>query len=224
VATPIAVPPLYRRALVALAALPREEWLALGESLTSGERLLTTQELEERVERFAPSFDESPESLIAAALSLSAQRVSDPRTAAEVAEGVSLSPQLEMTSEARQDVKERLSKLLTVSAVRLAAKALDLAGDYEHLFVDARILTDVRPVFPDDETKAPAAAVIVDTLKINYYGPDGNLRSFHVALDQAELDELRKVIVRGLEKTRGMRSFLDSARLAYWEGDENDDG
>jgi hypothetical protein len=45
---------------------------------------------------------------------------------------------------------ERLSTLLNLECLLLAARAMDIGTEHDRVFHDARIFTDVRPVFGPD--------------------------------------------------------------------------
>jgi hypothetical protein len=50
--------------------------------------------------------------------------------------------------------------------VGTAAKAGPVLTEHERIFEDARILTDVRPIFHPDLSEKPNAAVIVHMLRL----------------------------------------------------------
>jgi hypothetical protein len=187
------------------------------------ERLLTASQIASSVAEAVPGMDDYVESLVEAVFSLLAQRVSERPSETVAAEAASRSPVLELDQEARQRLSRRLAVLLEADTIRLASKATDLVTSYEHVFATGRLFTDVRPVFRDDDTERPWAAVIVNVLKIDHYDSDGFLRSFHVALDRSDLRALQQVIERGCAKTESMKAFLESADLAHWEGGANGD-
>ena len=194
----------------------------LGQICEAGE-VLTLPQITAMASETSPQLAGMADDLVAGVLSLYTAQMADPSSAAPVAEGVSASPLLELEADERKILMERLKRLLEADAIRFAAKAFGVLTDYDNVFVQARVLTDVRPVFADDAADTPAAAVIVNTLRIDHYAPDSSLVSFHVALDRDELLALRKVIDRGLEKTEGMKRFLEAASLTHWEQDSHAD-
>ncbi len=92
-------------------------------------------------------------------------------------------------------------------SIGVTSKALSVMTDHARIFRDARILTDLRPVFGSNPNEPPDAAVIVHTLKIEHM-VDRENKDFFVALDSLDLDRLDKVIRRAKLKERGLkRSF-----------------
>jgi hypothetical protein len=98
----------------------------------------------------------------------------------------------------------------------MGGKAEDVLTDHEHVFVAVRILTDIRPVFPDDVADPPEAAVIVNMLRIDHW-TDREHRSIYIALDEEDLARLQEATQRAVTKTETLKKFLSSAGLAYVE-------
>ncbi len=102
----------------------------------------------------------------------------------------------------------------------LAAKALDVRSEYGRLFCGARILTDVRPIFGIDPGRSPLAATIVHTLRLTYHeGTDH--REFHVALDAADLQQLRELVDRARRKEETLKSEIEKTTMTYWAGEDS---
>jgi|CXWL01.1.fsa_nt_gi hypothetical protein len=92
-------------------------------------------------------------------------------------------------------------------SIGVTSKALSVMTDHARVFRDARILTDLRPVFGPNPNEPPDAAVIVHTLKIEHMA-DHEHKEFFVALDSLDLDRLEKLVRRAKLKERGLkRSF-----------------
>lgn len=94
------------------------------------------------------------------------------------------------------------------SALGASIKGYDLLTDAERPFARARILSDVRHVFADGQIGAPAAAVVVHTLRIDYSnrGP-GSDESVFLELDAKDLDSLKRVVDRAIQKDKELRRF-----------------
>ncbi|HTA32763.1 MAG TPA: hypothetical protein VK721_05005 [Solirubrobacteraceae bacterium] len=216
------VPEPAREGMRGFALLDEREIDAIVDSLDQSEGILSPKMMEERVRAAAPSLEDSTGFTIGL-LTLVAQAEDVPTAA--VAGAVGGSRDLGDLGEAeRERFASGLERLLSIPCVRLSAKAWDLTTEYEHVFLTARVLTDVRPVFKGDggdDEATPVAAVIVDTLKLDYYGPGGDVRSFHVALDRDDLETLESAIKRGISKTDKMRDFLAQASLPSWNADDD---
>lgn len=102
------------------------------------------------------------------------------------------------------------------SALSLSAKALDVMTDHQRVFMTARVLTDLRPVFRFDVSEAPAAMVPVHTLKF-IYRSEGVPREFYIAMDSRDLESLMETLQRALAKDKSLRSLAESANLGLLE-------
>lgn len=105
----------------------------------------------------------------------------------------------------------RLETLLGFeNSIGITSKALEVMWRNQRVFCDdgARMVSDVRPIFKDDATKSPVAAVVVHTLKISYH-EEGEIREFYVALDTKDLLALRKLLQREEEKLESLKEVLN---------------
>jgi hypothetical protein len=109
-------------------------------------------------------------------------------------------------------LRVKLEKLLNIDSLKIISKASRLQSDGERLYCHSKILSDIRPVFGDDPTAKPSAAVITHTLKITYHMGQNN-QEFHVVLDSHELAELRDVLNRASAKDETLRALMKEANL-----------
>ena len=102
-----------------------------------------------------------------------------------------------------ETVEARFGELLQTAAIRTVAKAIDLTYEYANLFQEARIVTDIRPVFNDDDGDDMKidGAVVSYTLRLDYDNKEGN-HSLSVALDEIDVRALREQCERALQKAR----------------------
>ena len=108
---------------------------------------------------------------------------------------------------------DRLVRLLQLEAISVASRAASLQQEQEHTFCNARILTDIRPVFGERTDQSPVGAVVLHTLKISYHH-SRELKDFYVALDSDDVRTLQEVLSRAEEKAETLDSVLDSAKIA----------
>jgi hypothetical protein len=123
------------------------------------------------------------------------------------------------------DVKaaeEFLVRVMELPSMVTSAKASDLLTEYDRIFGDARIVTDIRPVFMEDPHEMANGAVIVSTLKVQYQDAKG-VANFYVALDTQDLVGLKKVVDRALSKIDTVKAELDRAGLEYYTGKDGDE-
>jgi hypothetical protein len=140
-------------------------------------------------------------------------------TVAELAQDVSASGDVEISDELRPELRSRLEALLELPSVQQLAKAADLLLQSERVFHDARVVTDVRPIFADDASDGPLGAMIMHNLAISFHG-GRELESWYVTLDERDLIKFRQVIDRAVEKGASLHRFMGTAHLSSFEPTE----
>jgi len=110
----------------------------------------------------------------------------------------------------------RLRKFL-VTALRLektlgtAAKAGYVLTQHERIFVSARILTDIRPIFHLDVSEKPESAVLVHMLRITTRDQFGDSKDKYFALDSNDVRLLRGLVDRALKKEETLRDLMKNS-------------
>jgi hypothetical protein len=94
-----------------------------------------------------------------------------------------------------------------------AAKAGDVLTQHERIFDNARIVTDLRPIFHVDVTEKPDAAVIIHTLKITQRDHSRNRTDLYFALDHNDLLVMRDLIERALKKEKTLKEIINSSKI-----------
>ena len=89
--------------------------------------------------------------------------------------------------------------LLSSRSVRAATKALSVSYDFERVYIDGRFLTSLRPIF-DSNRDDIIGAVIVQTLRLEFTTPEGGRSTISLALDKADLIQLREACERAIRK------------------------
>jgi len=118
-----------------------------------------------------------------------------------------------LSEESERIFRSRLTALLSVAPLAISAKAQILQREYSYLFHDAKIITDVRPVFGQNTTQPPDGMILDHTLKLVYHEGLGDHRELYLALDQSDLIELKEVIKRAEEKEQTLRGLLQDAGI-----------
>jgi hypothetical protein len=115
-------------------------------------------------------------------------------------------------------LKIRLSQLLSHDkTVAVTAKAFDVMTEHEHVFCNARIISDIRPVFAESISSA-AAAVIIHNLQIGFHDSgSGEHKQFYVALDTNDIQSLKALVERAEKKTLALEAILKTAKVPYLE-------
>ena len=110
---------------------------------------------------------------------------------------------------ARLALVERI--LAPEGPLALGAKAAELLLEQHLVFCNARILTDVRPVF-DERAETIQWFLPFHTLAVTCH-EGGDTKTIHIAMDFNDLSELGDQVKRAQQKERLLRSDLDKAGL-----------
>jgi hypothetical protein len=117
-------------------------------------------------------------------------------------------------------LKERVQAISgNNQVIRLIAKATDVVSDNKTNFQEARILSEIRPIFTDSEHK-PKAAVIVHNFKVVHY-EDFQSKEFFFTLETKDLAYLQKVITRAIQKADQLQAMLVDANITYLQSESN---
>lgn len=120
---------------------------------------------------------------------------------------------LALSDEDRGKFEERLVALLSSSRLDLVGKASALTLEHEHFMREARIVTDIRPVFASDPASRPSGALITYTLRLTYIDSDNRRRDFYIALDAADVRDLKDSLKRAEKKASSLKLMLDAAEI-----------
>jgi len=101
---------------------------------------------------------------------------------------------------------------LSIDAIGTIAKADFLQREQYNLFFDARIYTDIRPIFSIDTTKNPENAVIYHNLKI-IFGHETTTKDIFISLNPGDLIRLKNVIDRAINKEALLKKLFKNKNL-----------
>ena len=101
-----------------------------------------------------------------------------------------------------------MKELLSIKAIAATNKAVDLRGEYDKIYVDSRIMTDIRPSFYEDIKKGFEIGAIVHNLRIEYHHGNKPHGQIFLALDNNDLAALKGQIIRAEEKEMSLRTNL----------------
>lgn len=212
-------PSQFREALRDLARLPTHD---ADRVITAVREVAPLQRVADILDAAAsaspPEFAGASRQVVGALISL--QREARGHGPAEVAEIILGVPGLQVEGENRHRLAERVEALSKASSIRTTAAAVDLLTQHDRNYGAARIFTDIRPLFDEDVSRAPSAAVIVEMLQLETWGPNGQSESIHVAMDESDLVELQGVIDRALKKSSAVRQMLGEQGVATFTMDE----
>jgi hypothetical protein len=112
-------------------------------------------------------------------------------------------------------LERKLTALLSVDPLVVSAKAFDVQHEYDKLFIAARIITDTRTVFNQAGTEA-VGTMIVHNLNIKY-SENGQFKEAFIALDDADIAKLRRVLDRAETKTTVLEKLIEKTGIRYFE-------
>jgi hypothetical protein len=138
--------------------------------------------------------------------------VRHPQFLEDLMDGIRRSPDQKIAIKDLPKLKSMLEKILSIGTLNTVAKAARLQRDSERIYCNAKILSDIRPVFGDDPAVRPLGAVLTHTLKVGYHEGSDH-REFHVALDSDDLVALSEVVRRARAKDKTLRELLKGVDL-----------
>jgi hypothetical protein len=221
----ITVPERDHKALGELVNLPGDRLGALLKALQAAEPTLLMRDLAAHVAPAAGVNASDALRLIRLLATMYAVRTREDLTVDAFADEICRAaeetgkPELQLSPEVREPFKRYLAELLSLKSLFVTAKALEVTHEHEHALCDARILTDMRPVF--GLNNEPAAAVAVHMLKLSYHeGFHGDIRNFFVALTPENIREFKHLIERAEIKEASLKTIAARSGLLWLEPDE----
>jgi mRNA-degrading endonuclease YafQ of YafQ-DinJ toxin-antitoxin module len=108
-------------------------------------------------------------------------------------------------------LESRFKSLLTIRPLSALAKAHELRGDFANIFWDAKMMSDIRPVWDDDVDVPPDGVVITQTLKLKY-GDAESAKELYLNMGEGDIELLISVLIRAQRK----RATLESLAKENW--------
>ncbi len=107
-----------------------------------------------------------------------------------------------------ESVETHLSAILALDeSLGVTSKALDVMTEHQNVFSDARVFTEIRPVFGPNPDAPPSATTLFHTLKIHYHDSSEH-KEFFVALDSNDIKALHGVIQRAILKEVSLKKWV----------------
>ena len=130
----------------------------------------------------------------------------------EFIQALEKSPKLDRTK--LEVLKSRLNQILNIASFSIATKAASVLFEHDRIFGQARVLTDIRPVFDIQADRPPKAAVIIHNLSIHYQ-QDGKHKEFFLAMDENDIQTLIETLKRAKMKAESIKKALASTQISY---------
>lgn len=217
----IKIPLQYEAGLAKALSLSEDAMLSLISSLGESSSSLRPKTVVSKVSQSVKHISESDiEPIVNTITSLYLARANMEMSVSEFADSIiealdeSDSVLVEVSSENRERLKNRLEALLNVESLKVRAKALEVLHEHEHALSRVRVMTDIRPVFGPNADDSPIAAVVVHMLKLTYL-EDSKFKDFFVALDNDDLKLIKEALDRAEKKAQSLKSLLSLVPVSY---------
>jgi hypothetical protein len=214
---PLDIPPDDRGAIATVKTLTPAVLDSFIAALKSAPAISNPHEMSEYVSGKIPSF---PEDRLTPVLEMlytlyyirDLSGVSSTTFLDDLMDGIALGAEPRLTRHDIPKLRAILEKLLSIETLSIVSKASRLQRDGERLYCNAKILSDIRPIFKDDPSAPPVGAVITHTLKVGYHEGRGHMET-QIVLDSDDLTKLAAVINRAQLKDKSLRTFLKRSKL-----------
>lgn len=215
------IPPHYETGLIKLRNLDEESFREIISALVETSPVFEPETL---VSVLAPHIRTMPESDVEAIVGtltslFRAQTYLDLSTS-ELVEYVceamreSGNESLKLSEEEYAPFQKRLSDFFAIEALTYPAKVNEIVSDHDRVFVHARILTDIRPIFGPKTEEPPKGAAIVHMLNVAYQ-QGRKQEKLYIALDAQDIRSLISTLQRALSKEDSLKQLLSTVEVAY---------
>src|SRR5690242_20679747 len=166
------IPPNQVPAFKAFRSLSDEDFDRLVDVLRRVPAPADMDSLEDEVAAALPGVEDSG-SIVAMLFTMDRIREQRHETPEAIAAELASASGVDLDDQDRVRVRPRLERALSSPGLQLSGKATDLIYANERNVNSIRIITELRPLFEEDPSVSPSAAVIVHRLEINFFGRTG---------------------------------------------------
>lgn len=217
------VPPVYRHGLTRLGQLGDEQVEALLNALRLAPERSSSLDLERHLNSADLSIETADlQAIIQALISLYSVGSGRGWDIETIADRLSRSPDIELPDAGRDQFAERVKSALAMDVLLLVAKTIDVMTEHGSLYVGARVLSDLRPVFRDDVADPPLAMVLLHTLRLSHV-VDGEVKNLFATMDEEDVENLIQVLSRATEKGQTLRTMVGQPALPIYSPTEGED-
>lgn len=107
---------------------------------------------------------------------------------------------LDLWEKSRPAIERAINQLGQGSSLTISSKAASLVLDEQNELLDARILTDVRPVFGQNSSLNAVHGVVVQHLMLDFVASGGPKQTLSIALGTKDIEKLLAACQRAQEK------------------------
>ena len=106
-------------------------------------------------------------------------------------------------------LRSKFNSLLTVPPLSTRAKAHGLLSESANLFWDAKVISDIRPVWDGNVKEPPEGIVITQTLKLEYRH-SGGTGELYLLVKKGDIENLISALKRAQDKMATLKSLPKS--------------
>lgn len=216
--------------LAELLKLSDDQWDAIRRALDAVAPVLPSKTYRARLARYLENTLPDAESLVRALTEVLTTRSQLERSDDEffrdfrAAMKATNKPDLDPDKADWESFVENLKRLLTKeTSIEVTGKASTLQAEQERVFTDARILTDLRPIFAADVDVGATAMMINHTLRITFATMD-RVEEIYLGMDMDDLKALRTAITRALKKHKLLNDKLKEWNMRCLSGCDEEQG
>jgi len=114
-------------------------------------------------------------------------------------------------------LSNRLNLLLKSEQLYYAAKSIGLKAEYNNVFIQSRIVTDIRPIFSLNIDETPKAGMVIHNLHIHYRGEEIMHKDIYFALDSDDIAALKELILRAEKKEISLKGIFEKSKTVNLE-------
>jgi len=207
------IPPRFEEGFRKLSSLTNEEFNSLKEGLSYTALSSSLMELAQNVASFK-SLNPIDISEIFVSVGSLIPYISKEDMRSEVSDDIANIGSQQKIIKGKKAFKERLLLLLSNTQIYYASKTKELATEYGNVYINSRIVSDIRPVFGMDLDEAPKGGIIIHNLHIHYKADEeGDHKDIFLALDSQDIQYLKTIIMRAEKKENALKLILEKSGL-----------
>jgi hypothetical protein len=127
---------------------------------------------------------------------------------------------LKFSPERAAELKNFFESALSSRTLIASARALEVAREFQNRFCEARIFSDLRPIFVPGPEPKPVGAIITHTLKLAYHEGDEK-REVFITLDARQISDLKDSLGEALSNESALKTSLGPTQLPLLPLEEN---
>lgn len=105
----------------------------------------------------------------------------------------------EVIPQSWKDAEEFWRDVLNLTSLEILAKATHFQVEHEKILVDAKVLTDLRPIFAAEPLDKPKAGIITHALKLTFI-ENFKFKKIDLHIEKSVLEKLNNAITRAKNK------------------------